>query len=250
MPRTLPLSRHLGSSPVRWASRSSSDDRSGTSAPSSFTRKRRSSCSSSPAAATSTPGSRCFTTVSSPSSVGRGDCPPRKSRHTATLQAGEHVGHGVDRLARISTTPSQPRRLQGAVSWTIDGRRCPGRPRPGPGALGVAAPLRPAHNLGFKRRRVIVAPPLHWSMWNGNSPKLQTLYIYIGHRYYHHHQSSFAQRYPSMLPWDDAEHNRARGRRNDVPGALALGDNTHLPPLQIRAYGPHPQRQAHAASLP
>ena len=85
---------------------------------------------------TSTPGSRCSTTVSSPSSVGRGDCPPRKSRHTASLQAGEHVGHGVDRLARISTTPSQPGRLQGAVSWTIDGRRCPGRPRPGPGALG------------------------------------------------------------------------------------------------------------------
>ena len=185
--RTIGLWRARG-----WASRSSSDDRSGTSAPSSFTTRRRSSCSWSPAAATSTPGSRCSTTVSSPSSVGRGDCPPRKSRHTATLQAGEHVGHGVDRLARISTTPSQPGRLQGAVSWTIDGRRCPGRPRPGPGALGVAWTVRPPHCLGFRPGRFIVAPPSNGRCGTEIVQNFKP-YIYIGRRYYHHHQPSFIQ---------------------------------------------------------
>ena len=193
MPRTLPLSRHLGSSPVRWASRSSSDDRSGTSAPSSFTTRRRSSCSWSPAA------QRPLPEVDVPQ-----PCPPPPPWAGATAHPASHATPPPCRPVSTSAMGSivypgsrLRRRSRGDCRAPAHGRSTGGAAQGDPGPVlepwGVAAPLRPAHNLGFKRRRVIVAPPFQWSMWNGNSPKLQTLYIYIGRRYHHHHQPSFAQ---------------------------------------------------------
>ena len=103
--RPFPLSQqsNSGSPRRRWAYRSLSVS-AGTSASAPAGRVGRAGgpCS------TSTSGSRCSTTITSTAAVGRVARSPCRARHTADLQAGEHVGHGVDRLARISATPSQP----------------------------------------------------------------------------------------------------------------------------------------------
>ena len=176
--RPFPLSQrsNSGSPRRRWAYRSLSVSAdTSASAPAGRVGRAGGPCS------TSTSGNRCSTTVTSTTAVGRAARSACRSRHTADLQAGEHVGHGVDRLARISATPSQPGRLQGIRSLTNDGRLCPGRPRPGPGGCASTAGRSPAHCLGLRPLRRIdgfmVTPPPP-DETNGVSPKSLSLYIH------------------------------------------------------------------------